>query len=775
MKNPKKNQKTPFTRRQFVGSCAAGASMIGLNPLIPLSNFNHLVKRTSQVTNVCDKIKIHPKYSKGTITIKLTFPNHIRHKKSLIVDDISTPFIFRKFCDSGFITELKEGGSPELPYFGLLVHLPDCLDFDEPRQVQENINEFMSLDQELPMYPAQVDVQDNVNYFRNYSINARYDGKTYSALKELNSKLGVSDKPLVQIKDNGTLIDLTSNKNNFTWQGPNYIGKSKFYILGIIPILPDGDNWFLRSSIKIVIKNIRLKNIRPNDYFLDTPYLPKEFDRLPQQERIIDPWNNIKEFQKILPKLEPLKMTEFQEIGPDMIIFYENRMRKKVSDYLISPALRLAKHKRKHDYPNVVTFPINDSVDLLGRSEIMKKIEEVITEFPFSSGNGKFKIWRLNSIILLGDIPGIQGMDLYTSTVPQDDSIGQENGISENYFSDYCVSTPRSRFEINSRDNPVNLHWPDIVVGRIPAETKEEADYIINNIIDYETNNFQDEIFKNLTLVSYFQDSGPGSQELDHKASKDYLQCVEEIRLNLKNVNPENIELVYQSENPDKTIDKHEYRDGTRLDKAIEFLDNDEATKKILNAFNIGGRLIVHRDHGWMNGWAYPNFKIPVLWKIKNSSKNPSIVFNINCLSGRFTGENYGSSSSFEDSDRCNDSICNKYNMPKCNNDSFSEVILKEIKKPDGNRINLKCPAVVASTEVSPSFENDWLLKIMFDRIYGGILSGKPKAQEEMGKQRIGDVLNLSKILLYSYQGDRGMHKHENVVFHILGDPTLKL
>ncbi len=340
--------------------------------------------------------------------------------------------------------------------------------------------------------------------------------------------------------------------------------------------------------------------------------------------------------------------------------------------------------------------------------------------------------------------------------------------LVENCFSDYCISTHQDKTQ------EIKFRWPDIAIGRIPARTSKEANLMIDNIIDFDEMNYQNEIFRNLTLVSYFQDSGPGAQDLDHEASKDYLQCVEEIRLNLESYTK--VDMVYKTENTGITVDEHEYRDGTKLDKkAINFLDDDTAKDKIVNAFREGGRFIVHRDHGWMNGWAYPNFKIPDLWKINCSSNEPSIVFNINCLSGRFTGENFGSSSVIENSEICADSIKNRFNMPKCSNDSFSEVLLKGTILPNGNHLNLKCPAVIASTEVSPSFENDWLIKIMFDTIYGGILSGKPKNEEDFGQQRIGDVLNVAKILLNAYQGDREMHIYENVVFHILGDPTLKV
>lgn len=751
MKNPKKNQKTPFTRRQFVGSCTAGASMIGLAPYFALTSCDNKDLQPFNFLSECEKINFNTHYNKGEIRISLTFPTPHEVKKKLKIkkngNEKEADFKLFKFCKTGFKSDKIEG-SPELPYFGLLIHLPECIEFAAP--VQEKMDDILDLN-DLPIYPAQDNVQDNVNYLKNYQINAQYNEELYGALPKLNGVIGISTNHQIEFNDSGEAIATESTDNNFAWTGkPYYIGASRYFLLELFPLIFNETSLSLRSNIKIYIRNIRLKPVLPTDHYLDTPYLPGEFDRLPKHERIIDPWNNIADFQKIIPNSKPYNVEDYEEFGPELIIFYLKNSKQKKIQNLSAAAAQLASHKKNFGYENVRTFPVEGKKAFDDKEKIKTEIIKAIGQLHSSSRDSKFSIPRLNSIILLGDIPLIGGMDLYNEIYTESTDSFVNRSEVEQYLSDYCVSSALNRIE------DVKYRWPNFAIGRIPVKTYEEANVVIDNIIAYETKEYQKEIYKNLTLVSYFQDRGPGSQVMDHIASKDYLQCVEEIRLNIDKAS---VEMIYLTENPDKTVSKHKYRDETDLDGAIRFLDIEEAKNMTKNVFRKGGRFLVHRDHGWMNGWAHPNFKVPDLWGVQCTSDYPTIVFNINCLSGRFTGDE--------------EAGLPKYKLPVKENDCFSEALLKGTVLPNGNRLDFKIPAVITASEVSPSFENDWLLKIMFDEIYGGILTDKPKKNSEMGKQRIGDVFNIAKILLYAYQGDRDMHVHDNVVFNILGDPTL--
>ena len=746
---------------------AAGASLLSIAPHLTLNSCDIFHVNGGGPTSLCENTKVITNFEQGEITIEIKFHEpHIHKKRIKVKDNLKKEFQTVKICNTGSI---NLPGQPEIPYFGLLVHMPEYLLFENPKL--EDREDTISYG-DIPIYPAQSDAQDNLRYLKNYSQNADYSEKVYYKFPT-GSTIPVGET--ITLEEEGVISRYPTNL--FEWVGPYYIGSSRFFVLGIMPFYFVGNilvdrriavAWRMRSKFSFKIKKIRAGKQISTDHFLDTPFLPIEYDKLPKHDRIIDPWCNLEEFRKILPDQKVYNTDLYRLIGPDLIIFYQ--VTSEFSDKMFLSCQRLLDHKINHGFPNAVMVSVDNHKALDSDDKLKEKVIEIIRANENTVGPGKFEIWRLKSIILLGDIQGIENIDLFQAQYLQLDDDYKDGNSKRNFYSDFCVSTPRNAFQVKDR-------WPDIAIGRIPVKSIAEAKLVIDNIIDYETHSYN--IFKKLTLSSYFQARGPGSQKIDRKAevieaTKDYLQCVEEIRLGLDHSITNKVEMVYQTEMPDIPLSGHKYRDGTKLDDTIKFLEACEAKEKIQEAFRTGGQFIVHRDHGWMDGWAHPNFKITDTWTVQIDpdcvckDRKPSIVFNINCLSGRFTGELFAGCEDDLTSDTC-------YKLPKPENDCFSEVLLKGTLLPDGSRLNLKCPAVIASTEVSPSFENDWLLKIMFDLIYGGILTDKPKKEIEMGKQTIGSILNTAKMLLRAYQGDRGMHMHENIAFHVLGDPTLKV
>ncbi|MBE6292220.1 MAG: hypothetical protein E7091_07405 [Bacteroidales bacterium] len=54
-----------------------------------------------------------------------------------------------------------------------------------------------------------------------------------------------------------------------------------------------------------------------------------------------------------------------------------------------------------------------------------------------------------------------------------------------------------------------------------------------------------------------------------------------------------------------------------------------------MNNINEGCFYILHRDHGNVDGWSDPEFKVNNILDLSNNSKLP-IVFSMNCLTGRY-------------------------------------------------------------------------------------------------------------------------------------------
>ena len=509
------------------------------------------------------------------------------------------------------------------------------------------------------------------------------------------------------------------------------------------------------SNVKIRFKLDKKAGIR-DEYRLETPYLPTGLDPLPRHERIIDPWYCPEKVNAIFPEFSGNEISDYEQFGPDLLIihpknFYSGRNFGPQND--TDPVTDLKDHKKKNGFPFAESTPysqIENTIKLIRKKRTAIEDNELI---PWP---------RLRHVILFGDVNDIPAYNLNRI-------LAVEHSQDRFFYSRFhpLPSTSNDRLEkkissdfyngtLINRDLQNDIVLSDISIGRIPYKTMYEANLVVNNIIEYDK--LKSDIRKNVTLVSYFQDIGPGSRDVDGEASTDYLQTMEIIREKLKQGN--NISTIYQSQTKLSSHPKLKFRDGTNVGVNIAFLSTKDSKEKILETFNRGGEFIVHRDHGYMDGWSRPNFKIPDFWKIEEmdandySKRKPSIVFNINCLSGHFAGET-------------------SLKLPQPNNDCFSETLLLGPELPDGTKINIKCPAVIAAVDESPTFHNDWLIKAIFDGIYGGIISRKPEEMAKPEKVRLGNVLNLAKMLMFTSMEEISLNMYENEIYHIIGDPTL--
>ncbi len=723
MKKPttksKNKRKNTFSRRQFIGSCAAGASLIQLAPILSLTGCTPGPeeipgKKYIPLKNTYDRKGAAPiiktSFNRG-ITIDVTFPGYYESSRKAKIKDGEKTFKYITMDQTG---RHMQSGRPELPYLGLLVHIPNFLEYD----VQETdislspVQQFQNMD----IYPSQVNMWDNMRNEGNYGDF------------EYNPTLYDSSDPYP-----GTLVD--------TEEVIRY-GYSRFILVKFRPLHANPGNQSLSAYSQIIQRiNFTIKPEMEDEYYYETPFLPNEFNIIPIHERIIDPWNDPQLARRILHGYTVEKKNYEPNDVPDLLIIYGDN---KKTDLTV-PAGVLADHKISNGYPNTWIRPISGIADL---SEFIR------AKRSFKTTDDAIKVSRLRDIIILGEVDQIPSKDYERTLNLGGEDESSEEEIVKNYQSDYYAAT------LEDFDQSGDLIIPDINVGRIPARNAEEAKLIVNNIIDYEDNNH--EVYKNLTFISYFQDTGKDGNPCDGIASTDYLQTMEEIRSKLDQ-DSITIDTIYTIQDPSfgesPLCESLEYRDGAPVG-CLDFLDPDQCKTKIIDSLRAGANIIVHRDHGWMDGWSRPNFKIPDTWSLSSGSEpsdlnlKPSIVFNINCLSGHFMGE-YSEI------------------MPKKINDCFSEVLLKGTIMPSGSRLNLNCPALIAAVTESPSFHNDWLLKGIFERIYGGILSNIPG--EAPGSTKVGDALNFGRMLLLTCMDNQGMNMYENEIYHLLGDPTLRI
>ena len=124
------------------------------------------------------------------------------------------------------------------------------------------------------------------------------------------------------------------------------------------------------------------------------------------------------------------------------------------------------------------------------------------------------------------------------------------------------------------------------------------------------------------------------------------------------------------------------------------------STSDIVNAINDGRFLVLHRDHGWTDGWSSPSFATGDLAGLSNGALTP-VVYSINCASGMFDNETLNPAAQV-------------YPYPHSAGDvSWAETIL---------RMQGGAVSVIGDTRVSPTWANSALTRGLFDATWPDVL-----------------------------------------------------
>ena len=178
------------------------------------------------------------------------------------------------------------------------------------------------------------------------------------------------------------------------------------------------------------------------------------------------------------------------------------------------------------------------------------------------------------------------------------------------------------------------------------------------------------------------------------------------------------------------------------------------STANIVNAFNDGRFLVLHRDHGWEGGWSNPGFATANANGLTNGGLLP-VVFSVNCASGLFDNETAGGT----------------YGT-NAGGVYFSEALLR---KADGGAIG-----VIGDTRNSPTWANNALTRGFFDAIWPNTV---PAFGGAVTQRRLGDILNWGKVYLFTQVGvpqtaggvTSGQAWFQDNIWHVIGDPTLEM
>jgi hypothetical protein len=308
--------------------------------------------------------------------------------------------------------------------------------------------------------------------------------------------------------------------------------------------------------------------------------------------------------------------------------------------------------------------------------------------------------------------------------------------------------------------------FADVQLGRLPAPSLDAANALVTKLQTYATTSPAppgDDFFDHAAVTSYFQppmicvlnegatgtpncngDAPPvtGHWEIDYPANTDtrgFTITAERIR-NAIAGDGYAVDRLYTTD--DEDVIPLNYWNGTPIPSHLRrpAFAWDANTTDFFNAYNEGRFVILHRDHGWPDGWAEPTLHSGHVPLFTNGSQQP-VVFGINCSSAAFDTPAHP---------------------------SFVEL---QLLRPDGGAI-----AGFGDTRVSPSFPNNHMALGFFDAMFPLAV---PDYGSDPGTRRLGDILVLGKQYMATQEGfewhGAGDTYVEHYLYHLLGDPTMQM
>jgi len=292
-----------------------------------------------------------------------------------------------------------------------------------------------------------------------------------------------------------------------------------------------------------------------------------------------------------------------------------------------------------------------------------------------------------------------------------------------------------SDFEYADINKPIDYQADIPGYGRMPVNTANEANNIVQRIIYYETNRLPQAYYNSSAFVSYFQD-----EKNDGQADVAYAEICEDIRTFMTGTLGYNCQRIYSAPtncNPLKWLSDVDIPNELRKPPVGNFLWNGNAVD-ITNAIQSGKFLIIQRDHGAPIQWGDPTYYTTNINNLSNGNLRP-VVWSISCQTGWFDNET--------DNDASNDGT-----------ECFAE---RFINHPTGG-----CVGIIAATREVYTWEDNNILKGMIDAVWPNYNYGA--ANDAM--YRLGDILDHGKSFVTNH-GARSAIK----VYNCIGDPTMEL
>jgi adenylate kinase family enzyme len=293
---------------------------------------------------------------------------------------------------------------------------------------------------------------------------------------------------------------------------------------------------------------------------------------------------------------------------------------------------------------------------------------------------------------------------------------------------------------------------PDMAHGRISVASVDEAEIVINKIIDYEKNPTDEmSFYENILNCAQYQDDDD-----DGYADRRFCHTSEEIRDYLQDVHAYTSERIYYTSTSADITNLHYnagyYSSGQLLPDELRDLSFNwnGGSSHITNAIDNGKFMVFHRDHGYVggSGWAHPYYTTSSINNLNNQNLLP-VVFSINCHTGEFQ-------------------------LPNC----FSEKLLRVDNKG--------AVGVVGAAFYSYSGYNDAISIGMIDAIwadpglYPDFGSAGTGSNYTIGVSNaiytMGDVVNQGLYAMeQNFFGYTSSDRYSYELFHYFGDPAMKI
>jgi hypothetical protein len=271
---------------------------------------------------------------------------------------------------------------------------------------------------------------------------------------------------------------------------------------------------------------------------------------------------------------------------------------------------------------------------------------------------------------------------------------------------------------------------PDVAVGRFIGNDNAAISTAVTKVVNYENSPPSGLWLSRATIAAEFQDDN-----LDGREDRTFVQFAETLRGGLVGRGVE-VDRIYEDE-PRSTTPLR-FNDGTDLPPELKqpAFPWDGDTADITAAWNQGRFLMVHRDHGWSDGWWSPRFVDADVRRLTNGAMLP-VVLSINCSSAAYD---------YDETSFVGESLVN----------------------PNGGSVG-----AFGDTRDSPTWHNTQIALGFADALLPSVLPGEGGASP----QRTGNALIAGKLRLAGLSSPTtdGGSLVEMYLWHYFGDPSMQM